>query len=201
LVGIAPDPLTGLRRSIATPGSGDEEVPAGLVVTHRGSPSPAGGVEHRLFSHISMNWRGRPLVSHRVMVELIAATPDPLGSAGPRGAGPWPLCAGREDPQPGAGRHAVTPPRLARGVELHRAPHCCIAVRSNAIPGQDRWTFREPGRLAAPTAAATDPIRRATGSLAGHSAVRRAGSRRRQQQPAAGMPQPAGRRSPPPAPA
>jgi hypothetical protein len=31
-------------------------------------------VEHRLFSHISMNWRGRPLVSHEVIVELIAAT-------------------------------------------------------------------------------------------------------------------------------
>jgi hypothetical protein len=31
-------------------------------------------VEHRLFSHISMNWRGRPLVSHEVLVELIGAT-------------------------------------------------------------------------------------------------------------------------------
>jgi hypothetical protein len=31
-------------------------------------------VEHRLFSHLSMNWRGRPLVSHEVIVELIAAT-------------------------------------------------------------------------------------------------------------------------------
>ena len=31
-------------------------------------------VEHRLFSHISTNWRGRPLVSHQVIVELIAAT-------------------------------------------------------------------------------------------------------------------------------
>jgi hypothetical protein len=31
-------------------------------------------VEHRLFSHISTNWRGRPLVYHEVMVELIAAT-------------------------------------------------------------------------------------------------------------------------------
>jgi hypothetical protein len=30
-------------------------------------------IEHRLFSHISMNWRGRPLVSHEVIVELIAA--------------------------------------------------------------------------------------------------------------------------------
>ena len=31
-------------------------------------------IEHRLFSHISMNWRGRPLSSHEVMVELIGAT-------------------------------------------------------------------------------------------------------------------------------
>jgi hypothetical protein len=31
-------------------------------------------IEHRLFSHISMNWRGRPLVSHEVVVNLIAAT-------------------------------------------------------------------------------------------------------------------------------
>ena len=31
-------------------------------------------IEHRLFSHISMNWRGRPLVSHEVIVSLIAAT-------------------------------------------------------------------------------------------------------------------------------
>ena len=31
-------------------------------------------MEHRLFSHISMNWRGRPLVSHQAIVELIGAT-------------------------------------------------------------------------------------------------------------------------------
>jgi hypothetical protein len=31
-------------------------------------------IEHRLFSAISMNWRGRPLVSHQVIVELIGAT-------------------------------------------------------------------------------------------------------------------------------
>ena len=31
-------------------------------------------IEHRLFSHISMNWRGRPLTSHEVVVKLIAAT-------------------------------------------------------------------------------------------------------------------------------
>jgi DNA-binding phage protein len=31
-------------------------------------------IEHRLFAHISMNWRGRPLVSHEVIVDLISAT-------------------------------------------------------------------------------------------------------------------------------
>ena len=31
-------------------------------------------IEHRLFSQISANWRGRPLVSHEVILELIAAT-------------------------------------------------------------------------------------------------------------------------------
>lgn len=36
-------------------------------------------IEHRLFSHISMNWRGRPLVSHEVIVDLIAATTTQTG--------------------------------------------------------------------------------------------------------------------------
>ena len=36
-------------------------------------------IEHRLFSHISMNWRGRPLTSHDVIVEAIAATTTSTG--------------------------------------------------------------------------------------------------------------------------
>lgn len=36
-------------------------------------------IEHRLFSHISMNWRGRPLTSHEVIVETIAATTTQTG--------------------------------------------------------------------------------------------------------------------------
>jgi hypothetical protein len=36
-------------------------------------------IEHRLFSHISMNWRGRPLISHEVMVNLIANTTTQQG--------------------------------------------------------------------------------------------------------------------------
>jgi hypothetical protein len=36
-------------------------------------------VEHRLFSQITMNWRGRPLTSHEVVVETIAATTTTTG--------------------------------------------------------------------------------------------------------------------------
>jgi len=36
-------------------------------------------IEHRLFSHISMNWRGRPLTSHEVIVETIGATTTRTG--------------------------------------------------------------------------------------------------------------------------
>jgi len=36
-------------------------------------------IEHRLFSFISMNWRAKPLVSYRVIVDLIGATTTDTG--------------------------------------------------------------------------------------------------------------------------
>src|SRR5215467_6041022 len=36
-------------------------------------------IEHRLFSFISINWRGKPLRSFRTIVELIAATTTETG--------------------------------------------------------------------------------------------------------------------------
>jgi hypothetical protein len=36
-------------------------------------------IEHRLFSFITQNWRGKPLVSHEVIVNLIAATTNKGG--------------------------------------------------------------------------------------------------------------------------
>jgi hypothetical protein len=36
-------------------------------------------IEHRLFSFISQNWRGKPLISHEVIVKLIAATTNRTG--------------------------------------------------------------------------------------------------------------------------
>jgi hypothetical protein len=43
-------------------------------------------IEHRLFSFITMNWRGRPLTSYRAIVELAAATPT---TTGPRVQAEW----------------------------------------------------------------------------------------------------------------
>ena len=36
-------------------------------------------IEHHLFSHIAVNWRGQPLTSHEVIVDLIAATETQSG--------------------------------------------------------------------------------------------------------------------------
>jgi hypothetical protein len=36
-------------------------------------------IEHRLFSAITQNWRGKPLISHEVVVKLIAATTSKTG--------------------------------------------------------------------------------------------------------------------------
>jgi hypothetical protein len=36
-------------------------------------------IEHRLFSQIAINWRGRPLTSHEVIVEVIASTRTETG--------------------------------------------------------------------------------------------------------------------------
>ena len=36
-------------------------------------------IEHRLFSFITQNWRGKPLVSYQTIVQLIAATTTDTG--------------------------------------------------------------------------------------------------------------------------
>jgi len=53
-------------------------------LAHRGVSLPAGTskwnkIEHRLFSFISQNWRGKPLISFQVIVNLIAATTTTKG--------------------------------------------------------------------------------------------------------------------------
>ncbi|GAA1837767.1 hypothetical protein GCM10009682_63240 [Luedemannella flava] len=55
---------------------------AGLTITVCHLPpgtSKWNKIEHRLFCHITSNWRGRPLTSHEVIVETIAATTTRTG--------------------------------------------------------------------------------------------------------------------------
>ena len=59
----------GSRRT--RPGDQRVALPAGDLEWNR--------IEHRLFAQISMNWRGRPLTSHQVIVETIAATTTKTG--------------------------------------------------------------------------------------------------------------------------
>jgi hypothetical protein len=54
----------------------------GLVVTVCHFPpgtSKWNKIEHRMFNHISMNWRGRPLTSYQTIVNLIANTTTTTG--------------------------------------------------------------------------------------------------------------------------
>ena len=54
----------------------------GLAVTVAHLPpgtSKWNRIEHRLFAYISQNWRGKPLVSHQVIIQLIAATTTNTG--------------------------------------------------------------------------------------------------------------------------
>jgi hypothetical protein len=54
----------------------------GLVVTVTHLPpgtSKWNRIEHRMFAYISQNWRGKPLVSHQVIIQLIAATSTDTG--------------------------------------------------------------------------------------------------------------------------
>lgn len=54
----------------------------GLSVTvahHPPGTSKWNRIEHRMFSFISINWRGRPLISHEVIVQLIASTKTETG--------------------------------------------------------------------------------------------------------------------------
>ncbi len=36
-------------------------------------------LEHRLFSFMRLNWRGKPLISHEVIINLMAATTTSAG--------------------------------------------------------------------------------------------------------------------------
>ena len=53
------------------------------IVVHHLPPGTSkwNKIEHRLFSFITMNWKAQPLVSYRVIVDLISATTTKTGSS------------------------------------------------------------------------------------------------------------------------
>ena len=57
---------------------------SGLAITvthHPPGTSKRNRIEHRLFAFITQNWRGKPLLSHAVIVQLIGATTTSAGLA------------------------------------------------------------------------------------------------------------------------
>jgi transposase len=80
-------------------------------------------IEHRLFAHISMNWRGRPLTSHEVVVDLIAAT------------------ATRE----GLSVHAELDERAyPKGVKITDAQMAALPLARHGFHGDWNYTLRTP---------------------------------------------------------
>ena len=79
-------------------------------------------IEHRLFSQITLNWRGRPLTSHQIIVDLIGATSTATGLTvrAELDTGTYPTGIRYTNPDRRPPDH---PPRLPRRVELlRRAP-------------------------------------------------------------------------------
>ena len=56
-----------------------DELGLRISVCHFPGTSKWNKIEHRMFRHISMNWRGKPLTSHEVIVNLIANTTTQTG--------------------------------------------------------------------------------------------------------------------------
>jgi hypothetical protein len=76
-------------------------------------------IEHRLFSHISMNWRGRPLTSHEVVRRPDRCDDHPRRAAGARRTRSRRLPDESQDRRRADGRDRPEPSRVPRRMELH----------------------------------------------------------------------------------
>ena len=92
-------------------------------------------IEHRMFSFITMNWRGRPLTSVRTIIELISATTTGTGLTIQAAYDPAVVSQGRQDQRRRTRRRAPHPPRLPRRMELHHQRSIRPGVSPNARVG------------------------------------------------------------------
>jgi transposase len=79
-------------------------------------------VEHRLFSFISQNWRGKPLISHEVIINLIAATTSKTGLAVKSGLDPNSYPSGIKVTDKQMAELRLKKRCLSRRLELYLAP-------------------------------------------------------------------------------
>jgi transposase len=77
-------------------------------------------IEHRLFSFISQNWRGKPLVSHQVIVNLIAATTTRSGLRV---------------------RAAIDPAKYPRGVKVSDQEVDALRIKRDQFHGEWNYTI------------------------------------------------------------
>ena len=115
---------------------------AGLAVTVCHFPpgtSKWNRIEHRLFSHITMNWRGRPLTSHEVIVNTIAATTTRVGLTVRAELDPGTYDTGVKVSDEQMAGLPAGPPRLARRLELHPSP-------GTPAPARQHRARRRPAR-------------------------------------------------------
>jgi DNA-binding transcriptional ArsR family regulator len=96
----------------------------GLSITVRHLPpgtSKWNKIEHRLFSHIAMNWRGKPLVSLAAIVSLIGSTKTEKGLRV---------------------RSEIDPGEYATGVVITDAQMASVRLERDAFHGEWNYTIR-----------------------------------------------------------
>jgi len=82
--GPFPEVLRTIRRLLIRPGRFrlERELPGGICTHDISAPwqgTQWNRIEHRLFAFITQNWRGKPLLTHQVIVQLIASTTTQTG--------------------------------------------------------------------------------------------------------------------------
>ena len=123
--GPFPEVLQTIRRLLIRSGCFrlERELPGG-VCTHVISAPWQGTqwnrIEHRLFAAISRNWRGKPLVSHQVIVQLIGATTTQTGLTV---------------------RCELDANRYPKGIKVTDAEMAALAIERDAFHGEWNYTI------------------------------------------------------------
>jgi hypothetical protein len=100
-------------------------------------------IEHRLFAAITMNWRGRPLTSHEVIVNSIAATTTRTGLAV---------------------RAELDPGSYPTGTEISDAQMAAVPLARHRFHGDWNYTIHPHLTPPPPATSAAEPSRIAAGS-------------------------------------